>query len=387
MRTLLTLAAAASLIPVVSHTAGAYTHDPSDFATLVVDYTAGTGIGTDFLNSQPYNDPAAALGRPTVDTTGDGWQTGPPSEAQPVVPVYPAFRSFEIVTVGDGGSLTLSFDHPVRDDPHNPFGIDFIVFGNSKQLVSQGDYWYGGDPNSTNAQGTGEVEPGQIEVSQDGSTFYPVTGGPFADTFAPTLGRAYDPSQADPSLGVWNQWWAGPTNPTMPLNPALGFADFGGLTVAQIAQAYEHTLTGEVSAGGDGIDLAWVDTGGDPALEWIQYVRIIDPDGDGVTTEIDAVSDVAPVIPGDLDLDGRVTFTEAANAVANIGLSSAAWSLGDFDGDDLVTVTDAQAAVDNLDDPAATALLTPTIVPEPGAAMLLLGGALVGLHRRYIRGK
>ncbi len=32
----------------------------------------GEGIGVDFIDGRPFNNPDTALGRPTVDTTGDG---------------------------------------------------------------------------------------------------------------------------------------------------------------------------------------------------------------------------------------------------------------------------------------------------------------------------
>ena len=81
-----------------------YTYDPSDFAVQVIEYVEGTGIGSDALSGQPFSDPTTALGRPAVDTTGEGWNI-PPDQPVPVVAVYPAFRSFEIVTIGNGGGL------------------------------------------------------------------------------------------------------------------------------------------------------------------------------------------------------------------------------------------------------------------------------------------
>lgn len=65
-----------------------YVYDSSDFATEVVDYHPGnTGHATDPVEStQTYQDATTALGRPTVDTTGDGWDISP---GEPV-PVNPA---------------------------------------------------------------------------------------------------------------------------------------------------------------------------------------------------------------------------------------------------------------------------------------------------------
>ena len=280
------------LMAVLTVTAGsvsAYTYDPSDFATEVVEYVEGTGVGSDWISGVKFNDPTSALGRPTVDTTGDGWFI-PLTNPVPVVPVYPSFRSFELVTIGNGGWLTVKFDHKVLDDPDNPYGLDLIVFGNAFQIIGGGQGWTNGDPNGVTVSGNGFAEPGIVSVSQDGETWYTFSGGPFADDFAPTLGRVYDTTNPDKSIGEWNEWWGHPTDPRVPLDPSLGFSSFDGWTVAQIAQEY-----GE-SAGGTGFDIGQFALPVDPETgwKWIQYVRVADNPGSGATTEIDAFADVIP---------------------------------------------------------------------------------------------
>ncbi|MEM9084237.1 MAG: hypothetical protein AAGB34_11620, partial [Planctomycetota bacterium] len=109
---------------------GGYFHNDADFAVSVVAYHAGTSVGVDFISREPYSNPASALGRPTIDTTGDGF-AGPPSAAIPVVPPYAAFRAHELVTIGGGGHLILELGTPATNDPDNPHGIDLIVFGNA----------------------------------------------------------------------------------------------------------------------------------------------------------------------------------------------------------------------------------------------------------------
>ncbi|PIE22304.1 MAG: hypothetical protein CSA62_12890 [Planctomycetota bacterium] len=71
----------------------------SPFATIVYSYKPGLGTGT-------FNDPSKALGAPK----GAGASSG----------------SFDVVTLGVGGSLTLGFAAPIMDGP----GADFIVFEN-----------------------------------------------------------------------------------------------------------------------------------------------------------------------------------------------------------------------------------------------------------------
>ncbi len=318
---------------------GQYAYDANDFATEAIDYLP-SGMMNDWLNGLAFDDPTAALGRPTVDTTGDDWSI-PVDTAAPVVPVYPAFRQFETVFLGEGGSITLAFNHPVRDDEHNPYGVDFIVFGNAPQAVASGQTWDNGDPAEVVVAGSDSSEPGIVSVSQDGIVWYSFTtdpnfmagddnfikrpadaeDGPFCDGFAPTLGRVYDPCHVDAALGGWNHWWAEPTNPTLPVDPNLSFAALAGRSVARVAQTYGD------SAGGTGYDLAKLDLPVDPntQMKWFQYVRIDDAPGGGAP-EIDAVSDVTcpgdyrhPAPLGDVNADFRVDPADTDLVTESLG--------------------------------------------------------------------
>lgn len=285
--------------------AGGYVPQPSDFATVeneATDYAPGVGIPIDPVDFFPYIYPALALEDVTVDTTDDdfddGGQTGDSEDAVPVVPVNAAFRYFEIVAVGDGGHLIAKFDPPLFDDPRNPCGIDFIIYGNAFQEIGGGAYWTNEDPNGVTIQSsTIESEPGTVAVSQDKSTWHTFTGGPYADDFAPTLGRIYDPDAPDPALGAWNLWWGRRTWPTLPLAPIVTAPFLQGRTVAGAAAEYGYV------AGGTGFDLA------DVGLDSIQYVRITNPSppSQDFTPEIDAVVRVdADAAPPDLDCDRDV---------------------------------------------------------------------------------
>jgi hypothetical protein len=276
----------------------AYQFDANDFAVQVIDYNQGNipAEDVDCIDGTPFTNPANALGRPTIDTTGDG-KSILVSQITPVVGIYAPFRSFELVTIGCGGRLILKFNHPVADDRNNPYGIDFIIFGNAQQ--SAGDYWRNGDPAQFYIQLSSVIQdPALVLVSQTGDVndpnqWYPFTNGPFADTWAPTFGRIYDPCNPDTSIGSWNHWWAEPTNPTVPLDPNLGPNYFRNNTVAFMSTAYGQ------SAGGTGFDLEWLDPddyqslGTDPCSgeKWIQYVWI--QGGEYYSPEVDSVSDVA----------------------------------------------------------------------------------------------
>ncbi len=347
---------------------GQYVHDPNDFATTSVAYVP-KGMVNDWLTGLPFDDPSAALGRPTVDTTGDDWFIAMDINA-PVVPVYPAFRAHELVYLGEGGMITLGFNHPVSDDPENPYGLDFIVFGNASQTVGGNQTWTNGDPRSVKPDPSGDMEPGIVSVSQDGKTWYSFTSdanfmkddpnfiklaadaedGPFCDGFAPTLGRVYDPCHADTTLGNWNQWWAEPTNPTLPLDPFLSYASFGGMSVARIVETYGD------SAGGTGYDLARLDLPVDPntGSKWFQYVRIDDAPGGG-SPEIDAIADVScpgdykhPRPVGDLNGDYRVDQDDIAIVEAALGQTSDEAPAADLNGDGTVDQQDLDRVTADL---------------------------------------
>jgi len=280
-----------------------YDYDPNDFAAEVVEYNEGTGACPDWIDGTTFNDPNSALGRPTIDTTGDNWNIGVAVNV-PVVSVYSPFRSFELVTVGHGGHLTVRFNHPVADDENNPYGIDFIVFGNAQQNI--GRYWTNGDPEDFVINSSSLIaEPGVVSVSRDGESWYRYDDGPYADSFAPTFGRVYDTNAPDISIGEWNLWWGEPTNPTVPLDPLLTAESLVGMTVAEVAQVYG------CCAGGKGFDLS------ESGMDWIQYVRI--EGNNDVTPEVDAVADVGccgdykhPFPVGDIDKDCRVDYQDLA---------------------------------------------------------------------------
>lgn len=279
--------------------AAAYEYDPNDFAVEVVEYVQGSGVPQDFISGALFNDPTAALGRPTLNTTGDGWYV-PLSTQVPIVPIGPAFRSFEVVSIGRGGSLTLKFSHAVANDRHNPHGVDFIVFGNAMQAIQSGPAWRNGNPEDTVVTQATYGEPGIVSVSQDGVVWHTFSSGPYADTFAPTAGYRWD-SVADA--------WAEELDPTRPVNPLL---KVDGMNVAQMIDAYDG------SAGGTGFDIGVL------GLDWIQYVRIEDDPASMGTTEIDAVADVSscgdykhPYPPGDVNEDCRVDMADLAVLAEN----------------------------------------------------------------------
>jgi len=278
----------------------AYDYDASDFAAEVISYTPGGDIKFDVISFQLFNDPYTALGRPSRVTTVHSGTSGEGVDA-PVNPVHPAWRAYQVVTVGTGGQLTLKFDHPVSNDTKNPYGADFIIFGNARIHTLDGTSWSStSNPEVVQGRGTIFAEPGIVSVSADGVTWYTYdqTSDPRADAFAPTVGYEWDDA---------NDLWGAELDPTRPLDPNVTVADTNEKTVAEIVATYGR------SAGGTAFDISVF------GLDWIQYVRIEDDPTIGGTTEIDAVADVSccgdyrhPQPLGDINGDCRVDSADLA---------------------------------------------------------------------------
>src|SRR5262249_15612339 len=113
----------------------------------------------------------AILGTPTRFTSPSSPYGGA------VTPVNPPFRGDEALPLNQGESVTVKFPVQVYDNPSSAnFGADFLVFGSAFDVY---------DFNTGTATGSVFSKPGQIEVSQDGVNFYPITSA-FADTAFPT---------------------------------------------------------------------------------------------------------------------------------------------------------------------------------------------------------
>ena len=240
------------------------TASTTPYASSVISYDAGS-------NAAPgYTDPLAALGAPTRDTS-------PTSEfGGAVTPFQSAFGPDELVSIGEGGHLTIAFDHAVTNDPNNPFGIDLLIFGNASYTdVAYPDGLAGGLL----------AEGGTIAVSADGIHFVDVPGLD-ADGAFPTLGYL-DPTGAATEFGQPPITGTIESDFTKPVDPAL---DMTGLTLAEIIAAYDG------SGGGVGIDV------GALGLDSITHVRIDNPLGSGFTPEIDAFADVAVPAPSAVGL-------------------------------------------------------------------------------------
>ena len=303
----------------------------SPYGHQVVSYRADTSEQF----AQGYANPQAALGRPAA--WGELDTEDPDAGVAPITPFIPATTREQLVRLYDvyddfdeleeRANITIAFDHPVVDDPNNPWGLDFIVFGNALYTGTSGDGLTGVENPEDVAvveppYGQADilnVEPGRVSVSQDGVTWYAFSQGPLADGFAPTLGFRYDLENPDASLFEGNAWWGAPADPTYPVPPAAA-ANIGlGTTLAQIATWYDG------SAGGTAFDIGSLAL---PATrngrKWFKYVRIVNqaPEDDpNSSCEIDAVADVYPDTPYGLYAKARYSWTELASSGVKTALA------------------------------------------------------------------
>ena len=272
----------------------------SDFANNVLSYVAGSNPANGFVN------PLVALG-PPERFTGEGIAPGA------VTPFHPCFSTNEIVSIGAGGQLTLGFDPPLRDQANNPFGIDFIVFGNS--FFTDAAY-----PNGV--VGALASDGGIIQVTADGVTWFTIVNV-FADGLCPTMGWVDGGAYATTNGVI-------ATDPNTPVDPAWTAALLAGKTYSELVEIYDG------SAGGAGVDLASV------GLTHAIAIRIMVPTGIHANVEIDAVARVhASGNPADVDGDGLVNGLDLATVLSAFGTASAAADIdhsGLVDGMDLAAI-------------------------------------------------
>jgi hypothetical protein len=229
------------------------------FATSVVSYDEGSNA------VEGYNNASVALGS-AERFTGEGFFPGG------VTPFNPAFAADEIVSVGSGGHLTLSFDNLITNDLSHAYGIDLIVFSNSgfadtsysdADPTNDGTGIIGSDPFVFGAGGDAT-----IQVSQDGMNW--VTASITALDLFPTLGYSDFVETTPADIGSIE------TDFTQAMDPTLGLSDLANLSFSEIIDLYGN------SGGGIGIDIA--STGLDSA----SYVRFLNESGSAF--EIDAVA-------------------------------------------------------------------------------------------------
>ena len=230
----------------------------TQFAAQVVSYKSGVGFATDWSTGAGYTNKDAIVGPPARETLG--------KLSGPITPFSPPYLLSQILSIGEGGEVTLKFSNPIRDESINPFGLDFLVFGGAGFTITNGDFGGGGITDGTLfGQGDGET---RVSVSADGHAWFVLDPkrAPAFDSYHPTDGSG--------DFGV-------------PVNPALGKGDFAAGGLAKFTELYDG------SGGGTGFDIGWAidDDGNHVALGQVQFIRLEVLFG---KAEVDAVSDVRP---------------------------------------------------------------------------------------------
>ena len=232
----------------------------------------------------------------------------------------PTLGASGLVTLGAyGGSIVYKFDNPLVNDANNPYGIDFIVYGNAFT-------------NNDGSSASAASEPAAVMVSEDGNTWYELAGSMYYDattrhnavvtytnpdkafagaddvpwsaawdggSSAGTVKKNSSNTQAYyPNPAVYSQYNSGATanntytDETMTVSggsmfnqkhsPAYGYGDVHANAAPQTnTAANPYTSNHYKTFNGDGMDLSWaVDQTGTPidvsAMEF-HYVKVYNP--------------------------------------------------------------------------------------------------------------
>lgn len=241
-----------------------------------------------------YNDPNAVIGAPATNFANT-WGSNPTARVKLVEPAYNVDLEGNklITTLNANQEIVVGFDHQVENDSNNPYGVDFLVFGNSfytgsgtvSDDTNMNDYMFN---YGSTFEGGGWFENVLVSVSQgavedgmdpdDPTTWdwYTYSDGPYGDNAYPTQAYLWDAENAE-----WTDTLSDFTKPVDPdaIDELIGQT---GVSAADAIAAYDG------SGGGTGFDLD------ESGYDWIQYIKVEGTD-DFSGGEIDAFTDVAAV--------------------------------------------------------------------------------------------
>ncbi len=307
------------------------------------------------FGSSPYDDPNSALGAPTTRFYES--VSRPATRVKLIEAAYnyaPDKTNKLVITMNTGSYLIAKFNQPVYDNPANPYGIDFEVFGNAFYSVTSGGFSSDTANMNNFTLGTGvfseptkvSVSPGYTgqpgEVAGDPSTWpwYRYDNGPYDDTDFPT--QAYKWNRAG------TNWTDEVMDFTKPVNPVMR-ARFsaGGLKAPDGIDLYNG------AGGGTGFDLK------ESGFASIQYLKVEGLAG-FTGGEVDAMSIVRPmtigdtisIAPANLTNNTAQFFFQKPGAENQTVLSLSFTNVSDI----------AQIKTARLDDPALLALVAGTPV-------------------------
>jgi hypothetical protein len=257
---------AASLVS--SHTQAA------QYADSVISYSPGAGFATEFGTGLGYTNASVALGEPA--------RSNPGAFGGPIDPFNPPYLKEQLVSMGTGGSLTVAFPSAIANRADNPFGIDFMIYGNAGFVITNGDFSGGGiTDGSLLGANSGST---RVWVSADNLNFFQLdpSRAPVLDGFFPTdASGSFD----------------------LPADPSLSGSNFAGANLADMRSLYAG------SAGGTGFDLAWAQdaNGQSVVLPEVRFVRV-------------------DVLSGAAEIDGFAALVPEPGPVTLLALA-AAWVL------------------------------------------------------------
>jgi len=249
-----------------------------------------------FANSALYSNPEAVLGELTTWATSLAFFGGAtPFRTKIIEAAYnlDLDGNNTILTLDEKkngetvlyGSVVVRFDHPVEDDPANPYGIDFLVYGNTF-YVGKGYVSDNMDLRNYCLTGNAFEEPLKVSVSPDGINWYTYNDGPYCDSVFPTQAFEWDSDCYD-STGCG--WTKKRMDFTKPVNPAVKsyITSYGGnICASDVLKLYSG------SGGGTGFDLK------ESGFSSINYIKVEASEGFS-GGELDAFSDVRPAMVGE----------------------------------------------------------------------------------------
>ncbi len=214
-------------------------HAATNFAARVITYNPGSAFASGYTN------PAAVLGEPS--------RVNPYEDA--TTPFNPAYGTAQILSIGEGGLLTVKFARPIYNTRQKPFGRDFLIFGNSGFIITN-DYdpvtfdWLG-VPATDGALFANNDGVTRVSVSRDGIHYFllDTNEAPVVDGHFPTDGA-----------GDFRQ----------PVDPTASMDRLPGATLEAMRAIYNG------SGGGTGYDISWARNrrGRKVRLPHIRFVRI-----------------------------------------------------------------------------------------------------------------
>jgi hypothetical protein len=262
--------------------AGVYVPNPADFAASVVNYNLNNEVLPD------YDNPSAILGAPTI-TFNDpyGRTSGDPKlydNSKIIEPPYAtdhATGNDVITEIPESTatatySITVQMGRPITNDPANPYGIDFIVYGNSFFVAGGGSGFANDSSNLNTYTVSGAIygHPLIVSVSPDDVNWYTFPVAPTLLAF-----EAYQWDTAGDSATTNLLDFNTPVDPSVTATALAG--GYAGDSVSEILDAYGP------GAGGTGYDIS------ESGFSSIDYIRVASSTTDYAV--VDAIAAVDPV--------------------------------------------------------------------------------------------